>query len=398
MEGVGPEGNDELEYNEFFLRDNDFGSDIDSDGEEIMTNYMPNFARIKEETIGLRFIDHKQLASAQFANTTSPSTITTTNPLVLKGTMGGTIELSGYKYSSQSEDATATMTATAILQQMNDAEVMQLSNYYAVVYNPKLLHFANFAQSSAIAAEGENKKKSKKATTTKKHEEAATEATSASSTVSEVSPAAITNQNTTEAKVEGEKKKVNKRRTKKPVTTDAVAATTTITPNGAAAGAASAEAVEDATAKSEVKPKKKRVRKEKKDDEEKANPTADGSNAVEGDKPKPPPKKKQKSAPIPVLTAAVSNSTPAATPSSTTANDQQSSAQPVEITAVIANAGAIQSPAAAPKREKKKIAPVAVGLLDKMFKPASTPNVSQSPAQSSQSSSDLKSEVVQLDA
>ncbi len=140
-EGKKVIGNDII-YDDFFRQDNDFGSDMDSDGEEIAAVAMPNFARIKEEILGLRFIDHTMVRNGlptieNDAMTSSPSSVSS-QPLIMKVEGGNKSSASsllfGYKYQSSLEMST--------LEEVNcreDHDANQLSNYYPIIFQPHLL-------------------------------------------------------------------------------------------------------------------------------------------------------------------------------------------------------------------------------------------------------------------
>lgn len=60
------EGGNELEYDDFFRHDNDFGSDIDSDDEGMVCTSLPmSLGKMKEESVGPRFITNKAWRGSQ---------------------------------------------------------------------------------------------------------------------------------------------------------------------------------------------------------------------------------------------------------------------------------------------------------------------------------------------
>ena len=66
------EGGNELEYDDFFRQDNDFGSDVDSDGEELTAAVNIGSKREREEVLGIRFIDHLDLELSDTAGLPDP--------------------------------------------------------------------------------------------------------------------------------------------------------------------------------------------------------------------------------------------------------------------------------------------------------------------------------------
>jgi hypothetical protein len=183
---------DGLMYDDFFRQDGDFGSDIDSDGEEIAAVALPNFARIKEEIAGLRFIEHQTIASWHQQSSTyfqpeeasssqpQPKKDYVSNPTLLKGDSSKRNNgVSCSKYTLMKEEGEPVFTGISDCRE--DHECMQLMNYYAVVYNPTLLNLdpERFNQKN-----NEKKPKKKKATAKKPEEGASKTETATTSTVS----------------------------------------------------------------------------------------------------------------------------------------------------------------------------------------------------------------------
>lgn len=103
----------ELEIDgEFFLNDNDFGSDVDSDGEEITSVPIIN-ARSKEEFVGPYSIKNLQVSQLE-------APLNTPHIIDAKDTIG-------YTYYDNSYN------------EFNNEDVNKLSKYAAVIYQPELL-------------------------------------------------------------------------------------------------------------------------------------------------------------------------------------------------------------------------------------------------------------------
>jgi flagellar biosynthesis GTPase FlhF len=183
----------EFIYDEFFREDNDFGSDCDSDGEELIGCALPNFAKIKEEVAGLRFISSLQLtqlkknlvaassqtpvspsssSSSSLSSSSSPTSVAAmTLPIILKPDPKQRSSLHSTKYSTpqahmkagndeneNSEEATvdpSPLRVSEIRDWKDDYDTNQLMNYYPIIYQPSLL-------SLSLTDDGKNGNKEKK--------------------------------------------------------------------------------------------------------------------------------------------------------------------------------------------------------------------------------------------
>jgi hypothetical protein len=236
---------DGLMYDDFFRQDGDFGSDIDSDGEEIAAVALPNFARIKEEIAGLRFIEHQSIATWHQQSSTYfqpeegqsssqqplPKKDYVSNPTLLKGDSSKRNNgVSCSKYTLMKEEGEPVF--IGINDCREDHECMQLMNYYAVVYNPTLLNLdlERFNQKN-------NEKKPKKKKATAKKTEEGVNKTEATATSAVSSPSA--EKNATEgvpvdpSKPVKEKKPRKKPEKKKTAEATAEGTATTTTEEGA---------------------------------------------------------------------------------------------------------------------------------------------------------------------
>lgn len=138
------EGN-ELEYDDFFLRDNDFGSDADSDGEVMAAVAMR--LREGEERVGPRFIRGVDLSLTPPSSSAGASHTVSLQQPARKGVM--TMNKLAFKL-----DGSGSLLAC----EDQEKDVVRLSAYSAVIQCPALLPVLGEASVESKKAVGESKK------------------------------------------------------------------------------------------------------------------------------------------------------------------------------------------------------------------------------------------------